>query len=189
MAVRRENWSSTAVGVCLGAWVLASAPGCARRVRAEFPRPPVTASIPAIDANEPSSAPEEPAPIDVEETSETEAPEIPAEVEPAPPQAPAVSVAPSPPEQEPEPEPRSTQLSGSRPGDPELATKLDRAGSLLGSVSTRPLSDRQRSQIVAARGFVSQARRALDEGDERRALVLIDKGLILVEDVERASRP
>ena len=30
---------------------------------------------------------------------------------------------------------------------------------------------------------------SVDDGDERRALVLVDKGLILAEDVERTSRP
>ncbi|MGH9336583.1 MAG: hypothetical protein ACRD21_22825, partial [Vicinamibacteria bacterium] len=73
--------------------------------------------------------------------------------------------------------------------DPELASKLNRANSLLGSISRRNLTSQQADQLVAARGFVSQARKALNEGDPRRALVLIDKGLILAEDVERLSRP
>ena len=59
----------------------------------------------------------------------------------------------------------------------------------MSSLSARALSDSQRQQFAAARGFVAQAQRALDEGDERRAIVLIDKGLILAEDVERSSRP
>lgn len=75
------------------------------------------------------------------------------------------------------------------PVDPEVQSKLKQAGSLLSSVGGRELSQRQREQVAAARGFVAHAQRALDEGDERRALVLIDKGLILAEDVERTSRP
>ena len=67
--------------------------------------------------------------------------------------------------------------------------KLEQAGSLLSSVGGRELSQGQREQVAAARGFVAQAQRALDKGDERRALVLVDKGLILAEDVERTSRP
>jgi hypothetical protein len=69
-----------------------------------------------------------------------------------------------------------------------VSTKLQRAGTLLSSLGGRGLSDGQRDQVAAARGFVAQAQRALDEGDERRALVLVDKGLILAEDVERTSR-
>ena len=73
--------------------------------------------------------------------------------------------------------------------EPEVQSKLEQAGSLLSSVGGRELSQGQREQGAAARGFVAHAQRALDEGDERRALVLIDKGLILAEDVERTSRP
>jgi hypothetical protein len=59
----------------------------------------------------------------------------------------------------------------------------------MGTLSTRKLSDSQWQQFAAARGFVAQARRALNDGDERRALFLIDKGLILAADVERSTRP
>ncbi len=91
-------------------------------------------------------------------------------------------------EEGPAEEPPSTALAGAAEVDPELAAKLDRARSLLRSISRRNLTSVQADQLVAARGFVTQARQALAEGDPRRALVLIDKGLILAEDVDRLSR-
>jgi len=52
----------------------------------------------------------------------------------------------------------------------------------------RPLTVEQREQVEAAQAFVVQARTALDQGDVLRAAVLGDKGFLLAEDVERASR-
>jgi hypothetical protein len=171
---------------------LLSAAGCSKGVDADFPRPPATAATPPPE--EPAPEPAPPAVVEVdrepepapEPTSEIDEPEpAPAEPRPAPEPAEPVEEAP--------PEPASTQLA--RPGgdvgnvDPEVLSKLEQAGSLLSSVGGRDLSQGQREQVAAARGFVAQARRALDEGDERRALVLVDKGLILAEDVERTSRP
>jgi hypothetical protein len=93
-------------------------------------------------------------------------------------------------EEGPQPEdPPSTTIAGAAEVDRELAGKLERASSLLQSISHRSLTSVQADQLVAARGFVAQARQALAEGDPQRALVLIDKGLILAEDVDRLSRP
>jgi len=169
--------------------LLACLSGCTRRVKADFPRPPVTASTP--DPVAPEAAPTgETSPV-LAEAEPTENGDPPPQVVEPPPEPTPVPVRPAPskPAPEPPPEPPSTQLAGGGDRNPEWTSKIDRAGDLLGSVAGRPLSESQRSQIMAARGFVAQARRAFDEGDERRALVLVDKGLILVEDVERASRP
>ena len=113
------------------------------------------------------------------------------EPEPRPDEGPKTTPPAPPPPEPPDqaPEPPSRERAGSEGRDPELLTKLERARSLLSSLSTRELSDSERQQFAAARGFVAQAQRALDEGDERRALVLLDKGLILAEDVERSTRP
>ena len=156
---------------------LLSASGCWKEVKAEFPRPPATAAIPPSEQSEP--APEPPLELVVDSEPEPEPPK------PSPP-----PVAAEPVEETPL-EPPSTQLASAVDGavDPEVQSKLKQAGSLLSSVGGRELSQRQREQVAAARGFVAHAQRALDEGDERRALVLIDKGLILAEDVERTSRP
>ncbi len=168
--------------------LLLCAAGCGKEVKADFPRPPATATLPP-----PAERPEKPeAPVaeepeaeepvldesEVEEQAE-ELPDVPARPpEPAPPL-----------EEEPPEVPSSTTLAGGGEVDPELAGKLERASSLLQSVSQRSLTSNQADQLVAARGFVAQARQALAEGDPRRALVLIDKGLILAEDVDRLSRP
>lgn len=170
-------------------FALVAASGCTRAVKADFPRPPATAEIPASEAPEASpDAPEEVV-VDLEPTPEPEPePEI-DEPAPAPRKAPPPPV-PAEPVEAPAPEPPSTQLAGEEyeQVDPEVALKLEQAASLLSSVGGRDLSQGQREQVAAARGFVAQAQRALDEGDERRALVLIDKGLILAEDIERTSR-
>jgi len=176
---------------CLSALLL-QVTGCAKEVKAEFPRPPATASLPVAEEEPenlpPLEIPEEP---EVEEPVATDdptgqEPEKPATAQrrpppPAPPTDPAEGPAP--------PEPPSTALAGAGEVDPELASKLDRASTLLRSISRRNLTTEQADQLVAARGFVVQARQALAEGDPRRALVLIDKGLILAEDVNRLSRP
>lgn len=172
------------VGLLFG---LLAASGCSKGVKAEFPRPPATAAIPPAEESEPEPEPTvelvavpEPAP---EPEPVVDEPEPEPEKAPPPPMA-------AEPVEEPASEPLSTQLASSDDEgvDPEVASKLEQAGSLLSSVGGRELSQGQREQVAAARGFVAQAQRALDEGDERRALVLVDKGLILAEDVERTSR-
>ncbi len=169
---------------------LLSASGCSKEVKAEFPRPPATAAIPPSEPSQPS--PEPPTEVvaggESSPAAETE-PKVEAP-EPKPPKPPPPSVAAAPVVETP-PEPSSTQLATAddEDVDPEVVSKLDRAGSILSSVGGRELSQEQRQQVAAARGFVAQARRALDAGDERRALVLVDKGLILAADVERTSRP
>ena len=165
---------------------------CSKEVKAEFPRPPVTASTPAVEV-EPPSLPEaeslssEPVvaeEMDLEPVVETPSPK--ATVEPSL-SRPAPTVPAKPPTLDAEERP-STQLSGSDPVDPEVLAKLRQAISLLGSVQGRKLSNEQHEQVTAARSFVTQARQASAEGDERRALVLIDKAVILAEDVESSSR-
>jgi hypothetical protein len=180
------------IRVCLRAScffpLLWSAAGCAKEVKAEFPRPPATAAPISVDEPEalPPTQPAEDPVVTEPEESATEVEEQPEEPpDPAPrPRGPAPS-----PEETPPEEPPSTTLAGATEVDPELASKLERASSLLRSISRRILTPVQAEQLIAARGFVAQARQALAEGDPRRAIVLIDKGLILAEDVDRLSRP
>ena len=183
--MRASHWFSLLAAAMA---LLLSAAGCTKEVKADFPRPPATATLPP-PPQEPEILPPAPAPEEpVEAEPIEEEPEGEEEQEKAPP-----SRRPSPepstplPEETPE-EPPSTALAGSGI-DPELASKLDRARTLLRSISRRNLTSVQADQLVAARGFVTQARQALADGDPRRALVLIDKGLILAEDVDRLSRP
>jgi len=166
---------------------LLAASGCSKEVKAEFPRPPATAALPPVEEPEPEPEPE--AEVVAEHEPAPEPEPVVDEPEPEPPRAPPPPVVAEPAE-EPVSEPLSTQLVSpdDEDVDPEVLSKLERAGSLLSSVGGRELSQGQREQVAAARGFVAQAQRALDEGDERRALVLVDKGLILAEDVERTSR-
>ena len=173
---------------CLSLLVL-SAAGCAKEVKAEFPRPPATASTP-VPKDEPEELPETPVPeVPVVTEPVESATEIDEDVEAPPDVAPRPREQAPPTEDEPPEEPPSTTLAGSGEVDPELAGKLERARSLLRAINRRNLTSVQADQLIAARGFVAQARQALAEGDPRRALVLIDKGLILAEDVDRLSRP
>ncbi len=146
---------------------------------------PAPSSDSPQDAEPPADEPATPP-----ETSAGEAPQ-----DPEPPSTTAPRPRPKPrpdtPAEPPPPEPPSTQMAHSENADPdpELARKLERASLLFGSISGRTLTPELTDQLTAARAFVAQARQALAEGDERRALVLIDKGVILAEDVERLSRP
>jgi hypothetical protein len=175
------------LSTCASLLVL-SASGCAKEVKAEFPRPPATASLPAPE-DEPEDVPEITIPIEPVEVEAVETTEVEEELEDPPETAPAPREPALPTEEEPPDEPPSTALTGSGEVDPELAGKLDRARTLLRAISRRNLTAVQADQLIAARGFVAQARQALAEGDPRRALVLIDKGLILADDVDRLSRP
>ena len=180
------------IGFCLQASCLSAllldAAGCAKEVKAEFPRPPATATLPAPE-EEPESPPPAPVPEEPEVVEPVESVSGAEEEAEKPPNGPRRSPQPVPSTEEEQPEePPSTTLAGA--GEvPELASKFERASFLLRSISRRNLTSVQADQLIAARGFVAQARQALAEGDPRRALVLIDKGLILAEDVDRLSRP
>jgi len=158
-------------------------------VKAEFPRPPATSATPIVETSSTPESPEEP-PVEPEESPEPAPEPTPVEAEPPPSETPPRR--PPPPEPAPTEElpavPPSPQIASNQEIDPEVAAKLERADALVSTIDGRELSREQREQVVAARAFMLQARKALDEGDERRALVLIDKGLILAEDVERSSR-
>lgn len=181
-----RGYCLSCAGLLLG---LLAASGCSKGVKAEFPRPPATAAIPPSEESEPEPEPTEEVVAGREPEPEPEPEPVVDEPEPEPKKAPPPPVAAEPAE-EAASEPLSTQLATGDDGDvdPEVSSKLEQAGALLSSVGGRELSQGQREQVAAARGFVAQAQRALGDGDERRALVLVDKGLMLAEDVERTSR-
>ncbi|MFQ5792479.1 MAG: hypothetical protein ACE5JI_18570 [Acidobacteriota bacterium] len=167
--------------------LLTQLPGCGKRVKAEFKRPPAAASAPAPEEVAPEEPPAEPEPAAVasepaQRPSQSEAP--------PPPASPKGSRPPSSPSAPPAPEPPTPRLSSDSGSEARsIRDKLDRAESILASLRYSSLSTEQNEQAAAARAFVSQARRALEAGDYRRAAVLADKGLILAEDLERSSRP
>lgn len=177
-------------GVCC--LLLGSLSGCHKEVKADFPRPPATAAVPAPEP-----------PPETAETPPVEEPEAPPGTQDEPPQEPESPPKPvaavKRPRANPEPdpvepaatEPTSTQISGTGTGqeDPEIVAKLRRVDALFESLGDRKLTAEQAQQLTAAESFVTQARKAMEEGDPRRALVLIDKGLILAQDLERLSRP
>ena len=174
-------------------WMLVGSVTCVRKVKADFPRPPAVMTdainVPESEALAPES----------DDTTETPAElvdagtEIKEEPKPQPVMKPKAM-----PRQIPKAEPESDVFppdpppKASRSEQPTVPSsiqgKVDKALALLTTVSTRLLTSVQHDQVNAARGFIEQAQGALLDGDDRRALVLADKGLILVDDVERESR-
>ena len=174
-------------GTVLALVLLIAVSACSKKVPiVEFKRPPVTASVPAAPSapSEPDSGGEE------VETADNLPPVSVSEPEasPPPPPRPARPSREETPADEPAP-PAEPSLDERLPElDPDTREKLVRADSLLVLVDARPLSSIQRQQAGSARAFVAQAKKAIREGDERRAVVLLGKGLLLVEDLERSSR-
>ncbi len=166
---------------------LGLATGCSKRVKAEFERPPASASVPETT---PDVAEEEPK----VQTAAVEEDAVAAEATPPvedPPPPRRARPRPAPPPDPVPPPPPNPQLPADQPDSQEQATisgKLDRTVDLFSILRNRPLTVQQREQVEAAQAFVAQARAALEEGDVVRANVLGDKGFILAEDVERASR-
>jgi len=166
---------------------LGLATGCGKRVKAEFDRPPASASVPETTPDVTEEEPEVQTTAVEEDVVAAEA-TPPAEESPPPPRA---RPRPAPPPDPAPPPPPKPQLPADQPDSEERATissKLDRTVDLFSVLRNRPLTVRQREQVEAAQAFVSQARAALEEGDVVRANVLGDKGFLLTEDVERASR-
>lgn len=166
---------------------LGLATGCGKRVKVEFDRPPASASVPETMPDVTEEEPEV-------QTTAIEEDEVAAEATPPveePPPPPRTRPRPaSPPDPAPPPSSKP-QLPTDQPDSEERATissKLGRTADLFSVLRNRPLTVRQREQVEAAQAFAAQARAALEEGDVVRANVLGDKGFLLAEDVERASR-
>ena len=167
---------------------LGFATGCHKDPVVEFNRPPASASVPetppeVVEVELPDQTAE------VEKDPEKEPEEPVAETQPAP--RPARPAPTPPPDPEPTPPPRPQLPAGSQPDAEQaqnIAVKLQRTTDLFDVLRERRLTVEQREQVEAAQAFVVQARSALDEGDVVRAAVLGDKGYLLAEDVERASR-
>jgi len=188
MTKARGSAEGSSLAMVVAVWAgLGLSTGCHKNARAEFHRPPASASVPEtvpeVAEAEPevqSAAVETDATSEVPQPVEETAPEPqPAQPKPSPPPSPA-----------PAPPPR-LQLPRNQPDAREaesIADKLDRTADLFPVLRNRPLSVEQREQVEAAQAFVAQARTALAEGDVVRASVLGDKGFLLAEDVERASR-
>jgi len=161
---------------------------CHKDPEFEFPRPPASASVPE---STPEVAEAEPEAMSAAVENDTASEETQPPVEETPPARRPTRPAPTPPpEPEPPPPPRP-ELPGSQPNAEDaqsIAVKLRRTNDLFSVLRTRPLTADQQAQVEAAQAFVAQAKTALDEGDVVRAAVLGDKGFLLAEDVERASR-
>jgi hypothetical protein len=184
---RGFSWGRLGVGVVLASG-LGLATGCHKNPKVEFQRPPASASVPE-STPEPAEKEPEVKSAAVEQDTADETPPQPAE-QTKPPHPPSRPAPAPPPEPEPTPAPKP-ELPGNQPTAEEaesIATKLQRTTDLFSVLSGRSLTLKQREQVEAAQAFVAQARTALDEGDVLRAAVLGDKGFLLADDVERASR-
>jgi hypothetical protein len=160
-------------------------PGCHRKPKVIFERPPASASVPEQTAGEPEPAP----------GPETRAPADPG---PSPLESGASGSGAPPrikPPTAPKPEPRglpppppSLGVETGQPDEESIRATIQRVEAILRQVRLRSLTAEQREQEGAVRGFLVQARAALAVHELRRAGVLADKGLVLVQDVERSSR-
>lgn len=74
------------------------------------------------------------------------------------------------------------------PDDAVLKASLERAEALLVQLRARKLDETQQVQVASAQGFVDQAREALAAGDKERASTLLEKSLVLLQDIEAATR-
>lgn len=185
--MRRQKGNPLAVarrGVWL-LWVVLAAVGCHKKVKIEFERPPAVASVPEPEPAEPDPTATEPSPPD---TSPKPTQETPEKEEPPPVPAPKPRPAP-PPEPVPSPEPPEPSLAqgDDSPESRSIMEKLTRAEGMLSTLRKRALTREQREQVAAAQAFVDQARKAHAERDYRRAAVLVDKGLLLAEDVLKST--
>ena len=177
--------SRVAVGFVLAAAL--GLAGCGKKAKAQFERPPASASVPETPPDVTETEPEV-------QTAAVEEDAVAAEATPPveePPPPPRARPRPAPPPDPAPPPPPKPQLPADQPNSEEratISTKLDRTVDLFSVLRNRPLTVQQREQVEAAQAFVAQARAALEEGDMLRANVLGDKGFILAEDVERASR-
>ncbi len=187
MRGRGFAWGRLGAGVAL-ATGLGLATGCHKNVGAEFHRPPVSASVPESSPDVAETEPEVKSAAAEKDAVAEDPPGLIEETQPA--RRPARPAPTPPPEPEPTPPPRP-ELPGNQPNAGEvesIAVKLQRTTDLFSVLRNRPLTVEQREQVEAAQAFVVQARTALDQGDVLRAAVLGDKGFLLAEDVERASR-
>ena len=85
------------------------------------------------------------------------------------------------------PRPTATPAPRAVPADVESART--RIREMLGLLADRELSPAQREERDTAVSFLAQIDDALDAGDTDRAGVLAEKAKILVENLERATRP
>ncbi len=166
--------------------LLAFSFGCRKKIKADFERPPAASVV--TEPEPVSEGPEEPEALEVvvDPTEESAVPEeAPPPARPVRRRRPPEPPPPPPPPEEP-PSPRLT----SEPLTAEIGAIRDTLAlteAILSSLDQAALTAKQREQAAAARAFVTQARRALEEGDYRRASVLADKGIILAEDVRDGS--
>jgi hypothetical protein len=89
----------------------------------------------------------------------------------------------------PPPQPRLLPDPGAEGAEEKIQKMLARTDELLGVLADRTLSDSQREELDAGAAFLAQAREALRSEDSDRALVLAEKALALIENLEEATRP
>lgn len=189
------------VSAGLLALILLLAPGCKKQPavvvpdleealieQTSDPEGEMSEESPTVEPEElgtsPADTPEE-AVVETPEQPEAPATERPAKSKPAPP--PARPAEPEPAEEE----TAKPRLFADRdtPGKVELQEKLAAAEELLDRLERRSLSDEQAELVVAGEAFVHQAQEAFSLDDLDRTAILLEKALILLEDVEQSSRP
>jgi outer membrane biosynthesis protein TonB len=173
---RSCTWSRGLAAALLLIVLTGTATGCRlfRRGAVTTDRPVATdpetpENPPALPEPEPEPEPVDELPEETPDEPEPE-PEVEARVaEKTPPAAPTIPI------EEPVPAPK--------PAQPEPAETLS------ATLQERELSEEIAAQVDSGRVFLQNAKEARDTGDLKRADVLIDKCLVLLEDAERQTRP
>jgi hypothetical protein len=109
-----------------------------------------------------------------------------------PPRAPGAkgpaATAPAPTRPLPEPPPEITPQSAA--GDRgAIQREIGRARTIIAALKDRALTAEQRDQVDSGTAFIDQAEQALRDGDLDQAAVLARKGLALLEQVDKDTKP
>lgn len=71
----------------------------------------------------------------------------------------------------------------------EVQAKLGHARDLAAALDPRTLSIEQTDQLLGGQQFVGECTEAVAAGDLQRASVLVDKALVILEELEQSTRP
>ncbi len=87
------------------------------------------------------------------------------------------------------PAPRLLPDPASEPTQPTVDGLVTQVRELLATLADRTLTAVQRDERDAGVAFLAQVAEALEAGETERATMLAEKARILIEDLERATRP
>ena len=182
---------SRATPAALAMLLALAGPSCVLRPMSSTSAGLVTVGPPDVAPDPPSPPPEgepEPDSTAAPAAAPTAAPTA------APPAAPVAAARPPAPAQRPAPStsavPTPKLLSDTDPSlGSDVRAKLDQARDLVSALELRVLSIEQSDLLLAGKQFVGQGADAIAAADLQRAEVLADKALVMLQELEQATRP